>query len=171
MPTSSSSNAGIVDTAGPLVGDDDRSLAITRLVDVPASALWRGWTEPFLLRQWFAPKPWTTPVAELDVRVGGIVRIVMRGPDGVDMPSQGVYLAVEPNRRLVFTDAFVRPWVPSEKPFMTGEILLEEEAGRTRYTARVHHWSAADRDAHAAMGFHQGWNTCLDQLLALVGRH
>ena len=67
--------------------------------------------------------------AELDVRPGGANLIVMRSPDGAEFPNRGVYLAVEPGRRLVFTDAFVEAWVPSPKPFMTAEQL--EAATRT----------------------------------------
>ena len=62
---------------------------------------------PTLLKQWFAPLPYTTPVAELDVRPGGSAFIVMRGPDGKDLPNRGVYLEVVPNERLVSTDAYV----------------------------------------------------------------
>ena len=145
-----------------------RELMLTRLIDAPVAALWRAWTEPELLKQWFAPRPYTTPVADIDVRTGGTSRIVMRGPDGQDMPMRGVYLEVVPQRRLVFTDAYVRPWEPSEKPFMTGIITFDPEAGQTRYTARVLHWTEADREAHEKMGFHQGWGQCTDQLAALV---
>ena len=94
----------------------------------------------------------------------------MRSPEGQEFPNRGVYLEVAPNRRLVFTDAYVRAWEPSEKPFITVTITLEDEAGKTRYTARVLHWTAADREAHEKMGFHQGWGQCTDQLEALVAK-
>jgi uncharacterized protein YndB with AHSA1/START domain len=146
----------------------DRELALTRLIDAPREKVYRAWTEPSLLKQWFAPKPYTTPVAELDVRPGGANLIVMRGPDGEDMPNRGVYLEVVPGQRLVFTDAYVTAWQPSEKPFMTVILTFEDEGGKTRYTARVQHWTVADRVAHEKMGFHQGWGICADQLTALV---
>ena len=60
----------------------DRDLMLTRLIDAPREKLYRAWTDPTLLKQWFAPLPYTTPVAELDVRPGGSAFIVMRGPDG-----------------------------------------------------------------------------------------
>ena len=148
----------------------DRELMLTRLIDAPREKLYRAWTDPTLLKQWFAPLPYTTPVAELDVRPGGSAFIVMRGPDGKDLPNHGVYLEVVPNQRLVSTDAYTKAWEPSEKPFMTLILTFEDEGGKTRYTARVHHWTVADREAHEKMGFHQGWGICADQLTALVAR-
>jgi uncharacterized protein YndB with AHSA1/START domain len=148
----------------------DRELVLTRLIDAPREKLFRAWTDPELLKQWFAPLPYTTPVVELDVRPGGSNLIVMRGPDGKDMPNRGVYLEVVPNERLVFTDAFVNAWAPSEKPFMTVILTFEDEGGKTRYTARVRHWTVADRETPEKMGFHQGWGICADQLAALAAR-
>ena len=112
-----------------------RDLVLTRHVDAAPEALFRCWTEPELLKQWFAPAPFTTPVAELDPRPGGASLVVMRGPEGPDMPNRGVYLEVVPNRRLVFTDAFTTAWEPSQKPFMT-VILAFEPAARCRNNAR-----------------------------------
>ena len=148
----------------------DRDLMLTRLIDAPREKLYRAWTDADLLKQWFAPLPYTTPVAELDVRPGGSAFIVMRGPDGKDLPNRGAYLEVVPNQRLVSTDAYVKAWEPSEKPFMTLILTFEDEGGKTRYTARARHWTAADREAHEKMGFHQGWGICTDQLTALVAR-
>jgi uncharacterized protein YndB with AHSA1/START domain len=148
----------------------DRELMLTRLIDAPREKVYRAWTDPHLLKQWFAPLPYTTPVAELDVRPGGSAFIVMRGPDGKDLPNHGVYLEVAPNQRLVSTDAYVKAWEPSEKPFMTLILTFEAEGGKTRYTARVRHWTVADRETHEKMGFHQGWGICTDQLTALVAK-
>lgn len=148
----------------------EHELTLTRLIDAPPEKLYRCWSEPELLKQWFAPLPWTTPAAELDVRPGGANRIVMRGPDGQDFPHRGVYLEVVPNQRLVFTDAYTEAWVPGAKPFMTVILTFETEGGGTRYTARVRHWTAEDKAAHEKMGFHQGWGQCADQLAALAAR-
>jgi uncharacterized protein YndB with AHSA1/START domain len=148
----------------------DRELVLTRLIDAPRAKVYRAWTDPELLKQWFAPKPYTTPVAELNVRPGGANLVVMRSPDGNDMPNRGVYLEVVENERLVVTDAYVETWQPSAKPFMTLILTFEDEGGKTRYTARVRHWSVADREAHKKMGFHTGWGICTDQLEALVAR-
>ncbi|MCX5479465.1 SRPBCC family protein [Kaistia geumhonensis] len=146
----------------------ERELVITRLIDAPRTALYRCWTEAELLRKWFAPQPWTTPVAELDVRPGGSCRVVMRSPEGEDFPNPGVYLDVVPNEKLVLTDAFAEAWEPSTKAFMVATVTFADEDGKTRYTARVQHWSAEDRAAHESMGFHEGWGRCADQLAALA---
>jgi len=148
----------------------NRELMLTRLINAPREKVYRAWTDPELLKQWFAPLPYTTPVADLDVRPGGANFIVMRGPDGKDMPNRGVYLEVVPNERLVFTDAYVNAWEPSEKPYMTVILAFEDQDGKTRYTARVRHWTVTDREAHEKMGFHQGWGICTDQLTALVAK-
>ena len=152
------------------VPTNDRDLVLTRLIDAPREKLFRAWTESALLKQWFAPAPYTTPVAELDVRPGGANLIVMRDPQGNDMPNRGIYLEVVRNSRLVFTDAYTEDWEPAEKPFMTVVLTFDDEGGKTRYTARVKHWTVADRETHEKMGFHEGWGLCADQLEALVAR-
>lgn len=146
----------------------DRELVLTRLIDAPREKLFRCWTDPKLITQWFTPPPWKTIRAEMDVRAGGASNIVMQGPDGTKVPNPGVYLEVVPNERLVFTDAFTSAWEPSQKPFMVGILTFEDKGGKTRYTARVRHWSVADREAHEKMGFHEGWGIATDQLAALA---
>jgi uncharacterized protein YndB with AHSA1/START domain len=153
------------------VPTSDRELVLTRIIDAPRAKVFRAWTDPELLKQWFAPLPYTTPVAELDVRPGGANLVVMRSPEGKDMPNRGVYLEVAENERLVFTDAYTNAWQPSQKPFMTVILTFEDiGGGKTKYTARVRHWTVADREAHEKMGFHGGWGLCTDQLAALVAK-
>ena len=148
--------------------DSGRELHLTRLLDAPRHAIWRCWTESELLKQWFCPSPWKVSEATMDVRAGGSSLIVMSGPNGEEMPNRGVYLDVVRNERLVFTDAFTKAWEPSQKAFMVGTITMADEAGKTRYTATVQHWSTEDCKAHAAMGFHEGWGKATDQLEALA---
>lgn len=147
----------------------DRELVLTRLLDAPRENVFRCWVEADLLKQWFAPRPWSVSAAELDVRPGGSNLIVMKSPEGQEMPNQGVYLEVAPNEKLVFTDAFTSAWAPKEgQPFMVVILTFEEEAGKTRYTARVRHWTTEAKAQHETMGFHQGWGTCADQLEAVA---
>ena len=146
----------------------DFDLSITRQIAAPLAVLYRCWTDPALLVRWFTLASWVSVSAKLDVRPGGASLIVMHGPDGSEMHNRDQYLEVVPNERLILTDAYLGDWVPSDKPFMTVVLTFAEEDGGTRYKATVRHWSAEDRDAHAAMGFDANWNTSTDQLAALA---
>jgi uncharacterized protein YndB with AHSA1/START domain len=154
--------------AKPVETVADRELILTRLIDAPREKLFRCWTDPQLIVQWFTPAPWTTKSATVDLRSGGASCVVMCDPDGNEFPNPGVYLEVVTNERLVATDAYTSAWEPSAKPFMTLILTFEDEAGKTRYTARARHWSVADKEAHEKMGFHEGWGICTDQLTALA---
>jgi len=151
-------------------------LILERTLAAPRAAVWRCWTEPALIRQWFCPAPWRVTACEVDLRSGGasFTRLEGPGPDGEPMVQDcpGYYLAVEPMRRLVFTDAFVGDWMPGRaKPFMVGDIrFADAPGGGTLYRAMVRHWSAEDREAHDQMGFHQGWGKAAEQLEALARR-
>lgn len=147
---------------------DSCVLTLDRVLDAPRAAIWRCWTDPELLKRWFCPPPVVVARAEIDLRVGGGSVVVMRGPDGNEMPASGVYLEIVPEERLVFTDAFAPGWRPSDAPFMVGSIDLTDEAGGTRYIARARHWSDADRERHEEMGFHEGWGIAASQLETLA---
>ena len=146
----------------------DRELTLTRLIDAPARKavcrLGPAGSDAAVVH--------AAPEDDAAYRDGCASRRCKpdrdAGPDGEEFPNRGVYLDVVENERLVLTDAFVSAWERSEKPFMTGTITLEEEGGKTRYTARALHWSVADRKAHEKMGFHEGWRKATDQLEALV---
>lgn len=146
-----------------------RELVLERIFDAPREKVFKAWTDPEMMKQWFVPKPWTTSRIETDVRPGGASLVVMRSPEGQEFPNRGVYLEVVPNERLVFTDAFTEAWEPSDKPFMTVVLTFEDlGGGRTKYTAVCKHWNDADVATHEQMGFHQGWATVSEQLAALV---
>ena len=113
----------------------ERELVLERIFDAPREKVYRAWTEPKLLKQWFVPRPWTISGVSLDVRPGGSSLIVMRDPDGKDYPNPGVFLEVVKNERLVMTDAFTSAWEPSEKPFMTA-IVTFEDLGEARPVIR-----------------------------------
>ena len=157
-------------TAVEIAPETDRDLVLCRILDARPAQVYRAWTEADLLVRWFAPRPYRTSRAELDVRSGGRSLVVMQTPDGTEMPNRGVYLDVVENERLVFTDAFAEAWTPSDKPFMEVELTFaaENDGAQTRYTARVRHWSVADWEMHEQMGFHQGWSLCADQLEAVA---
>jgi uncharacterized protein YndB with AHSA1/START domain len=149
----------------------DRELVLSRIIDAPRAKVFRAWTDVEVLMQWFAPQPWQTVRAEMDVRPGGSTLLVMRSPEGQEFPNPGVILEVVPNEKLVFTDAYTKGWEPSAKPFMTAVLTFEDAGpGKTKYTARALHWSVEDREAHEKMGFHQGWGLCTDQLEAVAAK-
>lgn len=145
-----------------------RDLVLDRVLQAPRAAIWRCWTEPELLTQWFCPAPWKAVDFTVDLRPGGASRCTMQGPDGESIPNDGVYLEVVPELRLVFTDAYTAGWLPAEKPFFTGVIELADASGGTRYTATARHWTEDARAEHERMGFHEGWGKAADQLEALA---
>src|SRR3546814_17340653 len=87
-------------------------LSVTRFIDAPPEAVYRIMTER--AGEWFAPKPYTTPVTDWELRPGGRLRTVMRSPEGEDRPEgEGVFLAVVRGWKLVFTNLFAtgsEPW-------------------------------------------------------------
>ncbi|MCF3973088.1 SRPBCC family protein [Paracoccus salsus] len=146
-------------------------LVIDRILNAPRDNLWRCWTDPRLMEDWFCPKPWHVSDVVVDARPGGEFSSVMHGPGGEEIPSTGVFLEVVEGSKLVFTDALLPGWLPSGRPFMVAEILLEDIGdGNTRYVARARHWTDEACREHEAMGFHEGWNAVADQLEALAAR-
>jgi uncharacterized protein YndB with AHSA1/START domain len=154
-----------------LAGLQGNELMLTRIINAPRDKLFRAFTEPALLVQWFTLEPWRAVHAEIDARPGGSSLVVMRSPDGREFLNRDVYLDVVRNERIVFTDAFASAWTPSDKAFMVVILNFEDIGdGQTRYTARVRHWTAEDREAHEKMGFHHRWGKATDQLAALAAK-
>lgn len=143
----------------------DHDLVISRLLKAPRASLWRAWTEPDRLKEWWCPKPWVTEVRAFDLRPGGAFHTFMSGPDGGSSDNPGCFLEIVRGERIVFTLMLLADWRPATPWLpMTAVISFADEAGGTRYTATVMHPDAATRDRHAQMGFHEGWNLCIDQL-------
>jgi uncharacterized protein YndB with AHSA1/START domain len=140
-------------------------LSITRHIAAPRAAVWRCWTQPGLLMQWYCPRPWRVVKADIDLRPGGRADITMQGPEGDAVDHTGCYLEVVPMERIVFTDAFTEGFAPKPDPFMVGFVRLSDAAeGGTRMVWGARHWSAEDKAKHEAMGFHAGWSAAADQL-------
>lgn len=145
------------------------TLQIDRVLRAPRAAVWRCWTEAELLKQWFCPKPWTVPEADIDLRPGGRMNVVMQGPDNTRISNNGCWLEIVPRTKLTFTDFFTEGFIPQPSPFMTGYVELSDEGeGTTRMKWGARHATEETAKRHLEMGFEQGWNAAADQLEALA---
>ncbi|MEU9510931.1 SRPBCC family protein [Micromonospora sp. NPDC048170] len=157
-------------TAYPSV-NPDLDLVLERTVDVAPELVWKAWTTPELIVQWFAPKPWSTSSCEIDLQPGGRFDTVMRSPEGEEYPSNGCILVVEEGSTLAFTSglgAGFRPQVIKDDFPFTAIIRIERAGNGTRYTATAIHADASARKSHEEMGFAEGWSAALDQLVEVV---
>ena len=144
--------------------DPNLDLMLTRDMDVPREVLYKCWTTPEHLMQWFVPKPHRVIECVLDVRAGGACNTTF-DVEGNIMHNNGVYLEVVPNEKLVFTDTYSAGWKPAPDPFMTAIITFDDLGhGRTRYTAVVRHRTPEAAKTHADMGFFDGWGTVATQM-------
>jgi uncharacterized protein YndB with AHSA1/START domain len=146
--------------------DPSLDLVLERALPVPVSKVWRAWTTPRHLMPWFCPRPWSVPECEIDLRPGGVFRTVMAGPEGERFENIGIYLEVEHERRLVWTDTLLPGYRPSPNPFFTAILSFEPTSEGTRTVAIARHGSPEVREKHEQMGFHEGWSVVLDQLVA-----
>lgn len=150
-----------------------REIILTRVFDAPRELVFKVWTEPNHVAQWWGPQGFTTRVTGLDLRPGGKWRYVMIGPDGTEYPAKGVFREVVPPERIVTTDEFDQGFdqvVNADLPqgiVMTA--IFEDLNGKTKLTLQIMHESAEERRKHEEMGVIAGWNSsfdCLDQYLA-----
>ena len=153
------------------MNDKPHDLVISRLIKAPRAIVWKAWTTPEHLKEWWCPKPWTTQLRGFDLRPGGVFDTLMRGPDGDESSNPGLFLEIVPQERIVFTTALTEGWRPGT-PWLsiTAIITMKDEAGGTRYTAQVMHKDEDDRRRHVELGFEDGWGTCIEQLGELAGR-
>lgn len=146
----------------------DREIVITRVFNAPRELVYKAWTEPKHIEQWYGPKGFTTRVTEMDLRPDGRWCYIMIGPDGTEYPSKGVFREIVPPERLVATDEFgegIEKVLTVDLPKgMVTTATFEDLGGKTRLTIQVMHDTVSDRRKHEEMGVVAGWNSSLDCL-------
>jgi uncharacterized protein YndB with AHSA1/START domain len=147
----------------------EASVTLTRVFDAPRALVWKVWTDPKMMAQWFGPRGFTNPVCELDVRVGGSLRIVMRGPDGTDYPMKGEFREVLAPERLVFTNIATDS---VGKHLLEGEttVTFSEKGGKTTLTLETYAAGLVPIAPQMLAGMEAGWTQSIDKLQELVER-
>ena len=145
----------------------EKELVLKRVFNAPRERVWKAWTDPRQLAQWWGPAGFTNPVCEADLRPGGAIRIDMRGPDGTVYPMTGVYREVVAPGRLVFTASAL-----DEKGRPLFEVLntvtFAKQGGKTLLTVRAQVVNkTAGADAYLE-GMEAGWSQSLVRLEALL---
>lgn len=148
--------------------EGDLDLVLTRLIDAPQARVWQAWTEPALVSRFWGPRGATVLNCEMDLRPGGVFTITQRDADGVENTFNGFFAAIAAPERLAFTDKLAADGAPSPEAFLLATISLEAQGDKTLLTARVHHYTAANRDTHADLGFFGSWTEMLDRLEAVL---
>lgn len=143
------------------------TVSLTRVFDAPRDLVWKAWTDPKMMAQWFGPRGFTSSVPQLDVRVGGALRIVMHGPDGNDYPMKGIFREVVPPERLVFSNIAVDNEGNHQ---LEGEttITLTERAGQTTLTLRTYAVGLVPIAKQMLAGMEAGWTQSIDKLEELL---
>ena len=146
-----------------------RELTITRIFDAPRSLVFKMWTDPKHVAQWWGPKGFSNPVCELDVRPGGALRIVMRAPDGVDYPMTGVFREIVEPERLVFTNVAVDK---EGNPLLEGltTVTFAEHGGKTKLTLQTRAVALVAPAARMLEGMEAGWTQSLERLAEYVAQ-
>ncbi len=158
-------------TARPF--DPALDLTIGRIIRAPREKVWRAWTDPSLLAQWWVPAPYTARIDSLEVEPGGAF-VTSMSEDGAEFVphTDGIVLVAEEARRLVFSNAISSGWRPAHPlpVAMAAEILFGEHPEGTDYRAIVRHADPAARDRHEQLGFFDGWGAVTAALAALAER-
>jgi uncharacterized protein YndB with AHSA1/START domain len=141
-----------------------REIVITRVFDLPARILFQAYSECRHIRRWFGPRGWPVTMCEMDFRVGGTFRFAMTGPSGErNTPFGGTYREIVPNRRIVYDNGFETPGAGR----MIVTVTFVEARGRTAVTITTLFDTIAMRNEHVGMGYTQGTNSAMDNLLEL----
>jgi uncharacterized protein YndB with AHSA1/START domain len=157
--------------AGNSVAAPERTVSTTRVFDAPREVVYKAWTDPKQLAQWFPPKDFTSPRCEVDARPGGIFRVDMKGPDGPPFNGEisvgkGLFREVVPNERLVFTFAGEED-VP---PPLLVTVLFEAQGNKTKLTIHQTAETVADYEELLKLGVTEGLRQSFEKLDELLTR-
>ncbi len=142
----------------------ERTVVITRIFDAPRALVFKAWTDPSHLAQWWGPKGFTNPVCEVDLRLGGTLRIVMRAPDGAEHPMRGVFREIMPPERLVFTNIATNANGKILLEGLTTVTFAEQGAGQTKLTVESRAVARVDFASRMLEGMEIGWTQSIDRL-------
>jgi uncharacterized protein YndB with AHSA1/START domain len=149
----------------------DLDLTLQRVIRAPRAVVWRAWTDASRLAQWWVPAPTVARIERLDVRPGGGFVTSMSDDGDTFVPhTDNVFLVVEEQERLVFTNAITSAWRPaSPSPVaLTAEIVLGEHPEGTDYQVVVRHGDREAKSHHEKLGFFDGWGSVTGALAALA---
>lgn len=141
----------------------DREIVMTRVFDAPRELVFDAFSKPELLKRWFGPRGWSLSVCEVDLRVGGGFRFVLRGPDGKEMGMRGTYREIARPERSVHMESFDD--YPGESQV---SAVLAESGGKTTLTVTVLYASKEIRDAVINSGMEHGAAESYDKLAELL---
>jgi uncharacterized protein YndB with AHSA1/START domain len=144
-------------------------LVMTRIFDAPRELVFKAWTETKQVAQWWGPKGFTNPVCELDVRVGGAIRIHMRAPDGVVYPMTGVFEEIVEPERLVFVCSALDEKGNSMFDVLS-TVIFADQRGKTALTLRLRVIKATAQAPQYLKGMEAGWTQSLDRLSAHLAK-
>ena len=145
-------------------------LVLERTLNAPRELVFAAWTDPKEMARWWGPKGFTNPVCDIDVRPGGAMHIVMRGPDGSEYPCGGSFREIAPPERLVFTTWVVKGEPGSSPLIVLNTVTFEDLGAATKLTLRAELVQTTADAAAPLSGMEQGWSQSLDRLATLVSR-
>ena len=151
---------------------DAREFVMERIFDAPREHVFKVWSDPKHVAQWWGPAGWTLPVCEMDFRPGGVWLYCMRGPEGEESWGRAVYQEIVEPERIVYVDAFAdaegNPVADMPEILVTVEFI--EHEGKTKLLSRAQFASAADLEATLAMGMAEGLRETWDRLEAYLAQ-
>jgi len=148
-----------------------KELTLTRIFNAPRKVVFKAWTDRDQFAEWWGPKYFTNPVCEIDVRVGGQIKVDMTQNNGQVYPMGGEFREIDEPNRLVFTtttgfDATGKPMLEN-----LNTITFEDMDGKTKLTLHVKVLHATPEMDGALSGMEMGWSQTLDKLADLLAKH